>query len=244
MNRNKNNYEDNLIKVKAAQERARTKILKKINSQEYKDKQKLNADLARKKQLEKMNSDEYKQREKIKQKIAQEKLLAKINSDDYKIKQQKNAEITKERQRQKQKEKAKNVMEGKVKKKIKYKGLKGINRTTEELMLHDKMAGLGCICCINLGLIEPFSGMPVSIHHIDGRTKKHSHKKTLPLCAAHHDTPLDKVMSNQYPDIFPIHAKGSVGGKTRWEKINGDQYKLLKQVLKMIGLSEEINYQT
>lgn len=238
MNINKNSYENKLAKAKKAQERTRAKMLKKINSQEYKEKQKSHADIARKKQLEKINSIEYKQKEKIKQEKAREKLLAKISSDDYKIKQKKKAEITKERQ--KAKAKNINVIDLRVKKQVKSKGLKGVNRTAEEVMLHGKMADLGCICCINLGLIEPFSGAPVSIHHMDGRTKKNSHKKTLPLCAAHHDTPLDKLMSIQYPNVFPIHAKGNIGGKTRWEEINGNQYQLLKQVLEMIGLSEDI----
>ena len=120
---------------------------------------------------------------------------------------------------------------------MKTKGMAGRTRTSEEVALHDAMAALGCICCINKGLIQPFSGTPVSIHHFDGRTKEDAHKKALPLCGWHHDVPIpqnDPAFA-LYPFIFPIHAKGSVGGRVAWEAENGTQEALLEQVMNLIA---------
>ena len=119
-------------------------------------------------------------------------------------------------------------------KSIKSKGMAGKARTKSDMSLHDKLGQLGCICCINAGLIQPFSGSPVSIHHIRGRTITDAHKYVLPLCAWHHDTPVPQD-SGVSSDIFPIHSKGSEGGRVRWEEVNVKQHLLLEQVMELVG---------
>ena len=80
----------------------------------------------------------------------------------------------------------------------------------------DSICELGCVVCRNE--FEVFS--PACPHHIDGRTKPGAHRKTIPLCSAHHQTGGYGVA---------IHA-----GKAEWEKMYGNQYDLLKQVEGMI----------
>jgi hypothetical protein len=75
----------------------------------------------------------------------------------------------------------------------------------------------------------------VSIHHVDGRVKVLCHLLCLPLCQWHHDCSMGVQEALKYPLVFPIHAKGSVGGKTSWEKVNGTQVDLIKQVWDLIG---------
>jgi hypothetical protein len=84
----------------------------------------------------------------------------------------------------------------------------------------DKVAQLGCIACIKDGYRNPL----VSIHHIDGRTKKGAHMKVLPLCAGHHQdgTGNDKNMIAVHPY------------KARFEEAYGKQEELLTKVMKMI----------
>jgi hypothetical protein len=180
---------------------------------------------AREKQLKKINSPEHKEKEKLKKIAAIKKKQEKQRSRPYKpvsTKPQKPLVTRK-------------PLNSKSQKPIKTKGLKGVARSKAEINLHDKMAALGCICCINANLIIPFSNSPVSIHHFAGRVVDGAHKKVLPLCAAHHDTPLPKKDSVNYPDVFPIHAKGKDGGKVRWEKVNGTQEELLKQTMSLIA---------
>ncbi|MDC8832826.1 Ref family recombination enhancement nuclease [Alteromonas gilva] len=185
---------------------------------------------------------QYQERARLKQ-------LAKINSPEYQAKQRAKAEAAFKRKLEKAKAKSQESYPVKPslpaskphkhRKKLKSKGMVGISRNKSEIELHDKMAKLGCICCINQGLISPFSGGPVSIHHFDGRTKEGCHKKVLPLCAWHHDTPIptDHPYIAQHPNVFPIHAKGSVGGKVPWEKVNGKQDDLLLEVLGYLGIA-------
>jgi len=58
--------------------------------------------------------------------------------------------------------------------------------TIAEYAHWDRLAGeVGCIVCRKYhGVIDS----PVSIHHIDGRTKKGCHMNVIPLCGAHHQT--------------------------------------------------------
>ena len=64
--------------------------------------------------------------------------------------------------------------------------MKGRNPNTIEKVFHDLLAReIGCIACyIDSGRSQ--RSFPVSIHHIDGRTKAHAHWLVLPLCAGHH----------------------------------------------------------
>lgn len=173
---------------------------------------------------------------------ARERQLAKMSSPEY---QHKQAEKRKE-QVKRQKEKA--IARAKTRgaepkprqKPMKSKGMAGKARNASEKSLHDHMASLGCICCINKGLIAPFAGGPVSIHHIKGRTVPEAHLYALPLCQWHHDTPLPQghAMREKFPFVFPIHAKGAEGGKTAWEQENGSQLTLLEQVKGLLPMAK------
>ena len=61
----------------------------------------------------------------------------------------------------------------------------------------------------------------VSIHHIDGRTKKGSHAHVLPLCSAHHQTGGEGVA------IHPF--------KKQWEEKYGSQESLKIMCDKLLG---------
>lgn len=69
----------------------------------------------------------------------------------------------------------------------------------------DKVASLGCIAC----LIDGYRNPLVSIHHVDGRTKKGAHMKVLGLCAGHHQdgTGNDKNMIAVHPFKRRFEAK-------------------------------------
>ena len=60
------------------------------------------------------------------------------------------------------------------------------NPNKAEKAYHDRLCNeVGCIVCrLHLGIQNHY----VSIHHIDGRTKKGAHMNVLPLCGAHHQT--------------------------------------------------------
>lgn len=66
--------------------------------------------------------------------------------------------------------------------------MEGRTRTVSERRWHDTVADVcGCICCVLDGRRRNYEEQAhVSIHHCDGRTKKHAHWFVLPLCAGHH----------------------------------------------------------
>lgn len=66
--------------------------------------------------------------------------------------------------------------------------MEGRSKTQGEQKWHDTIAEVcGCICCILDGRPRNYEEQPyVSIHHCDGRTKRHAHWYVLPLCAGHH----------------------------------------------------------
>ncbi len=58
-----------------------------------------------------------------------------------------------------------------------------MNPTKKEKKYWSDLSDLGCVVCRTYrGQINTY----VSIHHIDGRTKKGCHMKVLPLCYQHH----------------------------------------------------------
>lgn len=199
-------YEQKLEKAKAQQARARLRAKEKMNSPEYKAKQKEKAVAARSKEIEKRSTPEYKAKQK-------ENYIASVA-------------------RAKTRAKEKPI---KNRTPIKSKGLAGNARNNSEKSLHDKMAAVGCIACINAGLSFDGAGAYVSIHHCNGRTKKQSHEESLGLCQWHHDTAMTKEEQAIYPNVFPIHAKGSLGGKNPWERVNGTQEELIVQLWAIIG---------
>lgn len=201
------------------------------------DKQNAARERSIKKRIAKENSPEYKAKQLLKRQQSQDRMRLKAKSPEQVAKRRKKTQQTRAKQLEKN-----NSLAFKLKhplkkaKPIKNKGLKGIARTSQEIEFHDKLASLGCICCIKLGLIQPFSGSLVSIHHSDGRTKPGCHQKVLPLCTWHHDQPLPAGDQAKYPEIFPIHAKGNVGGKSAWIKVNGPEAELLELALKHLEL--------
>lgn len=86
--------------------------------------------------------------------------------------------------------------------------------TAAEKRHMDAVASLGCIVCYNLG----FGFSPAIIHHAyAGRKGGRDHSLVLPLCAAHHNTPLTAGIA--------IHAS-----KPIWESLYGTEAELLRQV--------------
>lgn len=111
-------------------------------------------------------------------------------------------------------------------------GMKGRNPTAVEKRLGNKIAGIGCICCLNKGwyttdMQQQESTKFVSLHHVDGRTREWAHAKVLPLCAYHHDTP---APAKAPVELTPIHR----GNKNEWVQINGTEETLLQQVYDLI----------
>jgi len=94
--------------------------------------------------------------------------------------------------------------------------MKGKTRTKAEIDFQNKIAGIGCIVCLNNGV----ENHEVSIHHIDGRTKAGAHFKVLPLCYPHH-----QLKDNSKPKRwFTLHDN-----KAEFEREYGAQYELLSQ---------------
>lgn len=204
----------------------------------------------REKQLEKQNSPAYRQEQFEKKKAAQERaaarMLQKQQDPEYKQKliDKQNAKKEAELQKIKQEQLApKPIKEFKKVSKAKTTGLAGRARKAWEIELHNQMAAIGCICCLNKGLIVEGDSF-VSIHHVKGRTGPDAHEYCLPLCAYHHDQVLPKEVQEKYPQIFPVHAKGKIGGKVSWEKENGTQLKLVKQVWDIIGYKPKEHIRT
>lgn len=94
--------------------------------------------------------------------------------------------------------------------------------TKSEKLLWTRMAeSVGCVACYLDGRANPV----VSIHHIDGRTKKGCHGKVLPLCAGHHQdaTGEDKTLIAVHPD------------KAQFEQRYGPQMQLLTLVHQLLA---------
>ena len=78
----------------------------------------------------------------------------------------------------------------------------------------DKVAGMGCCVCVNLGLGET----PAEIHHIGNGTmgKRAGNHEVIPLCHIHHRTGGYGVA---------VHS-----GRVQWESNFGLESELLEQV--------------
>lgn len=112
------------------------------------------------------------------------------------------------------------------------RGLKGRTPTALEKRLMNVIGEQPCIACKKHGVINT----AISLHHVDGRTKTHAHAKVLPLCCFHHDTPFSKEQRQSVGyDIFPVHAKGSYGGKAAFEAEYGTQEALLVELYEELG---------
>jgi hypothetical protein len=86
--------------------------------------------------------------------------------------------------------------------------------TDAERRYWDRLASvIGCVACLRAR--RP-SDSPVSIHHIDGRTKPGCHMLVLPLCAGCHQQGTGNDKS-----LVAVH-----GNKARFEKLYGTQLEL------------------
>lgn len=211
---------------------------------------KAEAEKQRKRSIEKMKAAKARQMEKQKQKQADPNYRA--NQLEKKRQQtQKQIERQKEKQadpvyQAKQREKkvasiersiakakakppatkktdTKNRTTGRKTSHIKSKGLKGRSPSALERKLMDKIGTLPCSACKVMGRINPV----IALHHVDGRVKEFAHAKVLPLCAYHHDVPLTPEERAIHGDMYPVHAKGSYGGKKAFEQEYGTQEHLL-----------------
>lgn len=98
--------------------------------------------------------------------------------------------------------------------------MKGKTPTKAEKLFHDNLSQIGCIACRMDGRFNPV----VSIHHIDGRTKKGSHMKVLPLCAGHHQ------QGTGAPGLVAVHPY-----KAQFERTYGKQEILLAECLDLLN---------
>lgn len=206
--------------------------------------QKRARDRAIAKQKAKLQDPEFKEKQ-FQKKLAaskkqQEKAIAKAKTPEYKAQIAKRNQDAQERARAKAQARAsepkKLATSLKTTRKAPAKssrGLKGRTPTAEEKRIMDALCKLPCIACQLHGRENPV----ISYHHIDGRTKPLAHGRGLPLCAHHHDTPAPKEVIEQYPDLIPVHARGTVGGKRAWEAIHGTQESLVLRCYELAGVS-------
>lgn len=116
------------------------------------------------------------------------------------------------------------------------KGLLGRNPTAAEKRIMNKIGQLPCECCARMGRYSP----AISLHHTDGRVDPLAHAETLPLCCWHHDTDAPKEFLIKHPDLVPVHAKGSWGGKAAWERIFGSPFDMQLKVWEKSGATTEV----
>ena len=76
--------------------------------------------------------------------------------------------------------------------------LKMSNPTKKEKEYWGKICKIGCIVCLKNGIYSPY----VSVHHINGRTKRGAHMNVLPLCFSHH-----MGGTKENPSIHPWKAR-------------------------------------
>lgn len=102
--------------------------------------------------------------------------------------------------------------------------MKGRAPNAAERKFMDAIGSLGCLACRKDGRINPW----ISLHHIDGRTKKGAHFEVIGLCAGHHQegTGNDK-------NLIAIHYQ-----KAQFEARYGTQYELLEEAKKILGVAQ------
>ncbi len=114
----------------------------------------------------------------------------------------------------------------------KSNGLTGKGRSADDVAFHARVASLGCIACLKLGLSAVF---PLRIHHIDGRYQGGeddlSERKVLPLCDQHHHPSLAFECNGLKPDI----EAPSIHDRTKlFVKMVGTESSLLIEVYEML----------
>jgi hypothetical protein len=170
-------------------------------------------------QLEKRSSPEYKQAQYAKQKEAQARAFAKA-----KLKSGRNLAV--------QESTSKLEVKPRVKSKAKSKGMVGRTPTAVEKRIMNAIGSQPCVCCALQGYaMEEDNKTPISLHHVEGRTKPWAHAMVLPLCQYHHDQPAPLGAPEW---LFPLHGTGS----KPWEEVNGTQEYLLEYVFKLAGIDQ------
>lgn len=183
---------------------------------------------AREKQLQKQSTPEYKAKRQQRQREAMQKLREKQSTPEAikKRKDKANAALAAKKNRAALSPPARKPSKS-------SRGLKGRTPTAVEKKVMDIIGQQPCVACAKQGIVNTV----VCLHHIDGRTKPNCHAKVLPLCSYHHDTPLSKEERLHVGrDMFPVHAKGSYGGKAAFENAYGTQEALLKELYDKLGL--------
>ena len=97
--------------------------------------------------------------------------------------------------------------------------MKGAAPSAAQRRFWSALCELGCVACRRLGFVSP----PVSVHHIDGRTKPGAHWLVLPLCAGHHQD------ATGVPGFVAVHPY-----KARFEAAFGRQRELLGWCLALL----------
>lgn len=245
-------YEKRLLQQQKSQQRQREKQLQRLQDENYQQEQRQKqlasqqrqAEKQQQRQREKQQDPEFQKQQRLKQQQQAVKKQAKsrvttsplsykpiiltpLQIEKRRLQQQAMQQRMQEKQQQKLIHNTK-----KTPRAIKSKGLKGRNYTAEEKRLANKLAQIGCICCLNQGWTQTQdyqeSGQNfISLHHVEGRIKPWAHAKVLPLCHYHHQTP---APCNAPAELFPLHGNA----KPVWEKINGTQEHLLKQAYSII----------
>lgn len=104
--------------------------------------------------------------------------------------------------------------------------LKGRTATMAERDHMRRVRELGCIICRKQGL----GFVEAEIHHIEGKTKKGSHMKVLPLCFVHHRGGFD----GEKESFVSRHPY-----KKRFETKYGSESDLLNQVSAILKWSNK-----
>lgn len=191
----------------------------------------------RKKQADKLADPAYRAAQFEKALASQErrraKVMAKLADPVYRQQQEQKRRDAQEKKRQKALE-PKRSRPSAVSKPAAGRGMKGRTPTADERRVMDALGALPCVCCFMRGRVNHH----ISLHHTDGRVKPGAHKRVLPLCAGHHDTPAEPAVLAMYPDLIPFHAKGSLGGPGAWRAEFGHESEVLAYCYQLAGLED------
>lgn len=200
------------------------------------EKQRASLERQRQKQRDKQADPEYRaskfEQQQRQQERQRERQMEKLCDPEYRERMKKNKAASIERYMANAKLKPPVTIKSDTKSraKPKSKGLMGRTPTALERSLMDKIGALPCAACSAMGI----DNTVIALHHVDGRVKPNAHAKVLPLCAYHHDVPLTPEERAIHGDMFPVHAKGSYGGKKAFETAYGTQDLLLSVVYELI----------
>lgn len=209
------NYQEAQEKQARAQQRQRERHAAKLADPEYRQRQyeKQQASNSRMiaRQIERRNSPEWKAEQKL-------KAVKRAVSASERMKQEKPAPVATKRQ---------------TRASASSKGLKGRTPTAAERVVMDALGKLPCIACLQHGK----ESWLISLHHIEGRTKPGAHLLQLPLCIYHHQHAAPAAIRAEFPWLVPVHADGTTGGKSEFNRYNGTEMELMTKAYKMAGIA-------